>query len=653
MKNFALFIALSVQILCDIKAQTYTHEFGKYSGEDFKLARYEKDTTAEAVVIYDIGKTYFQQTDEGFKMIFERSTKIKIFKKSGIKWAQVEIPYYEKDNDLEQIVELSGNTYNFENGSVRITALNSENTYVEKINENWFLKKFAMPDIKEGSVFEVRYKISSPYFSNFRSWEFQREIPVLYSEYTTKMIPFYEYTYILQGASKLDSFKKYEETGMEETFRTLKYHNLDYEFIMKEVPAFKDESFITSPEDYIIKLDFQLSAFHSPEGTTEQILTTWPKLIDHLLDDSDFGRYLKVSQKKAKEILSSMQIDTKSPKEKAEIIENYVKLNYNWDGFQSKYASKSVKDFLKTKTGNSADINLFLTGLLREAGVDAYPAIISTRDNGKIKLDYPLVTFFNYVIAIIKIDDKYLTLDATEPLSNFAEIPTRCLNDRGLIIQKDKVEWISYVGNSLSLISYSLDIYPNNLSDTIPINFKIVSKGYDALNLRKKYYDGVKKLKSELSIENFVFSDSLSVANLTEKAKQFEINFNIFVLADKVEDKIIIAPFYNMPINTNPFTQPLRTYPIDMVYKRMRYFTSTIHIPEGYKIFSKPENMFVDNDLVRIRYNTEMIDKDKLKVAGIYEFKKDVYSIFNYVELKSYFNKIIDKFNDKVILVKN
>ncbi len=84
--------------------------------------------------------------------------------------------------------------------------MDNSTIFEEKVNDHWRVKKFALPDVKEGSVIEYKYKIISPYFFNLHDWDFQQRIPVIYSEYTTAMIPFYEYTYIFQGASKFDVY---------------------------------------------------------------------------------------------------------------------------------------------------------------------------------------------------------------------------------------------------------------------------------------------------------------------------------------------------------------------------------------------------------------------------------------------------------------
>jgi len=633
-------------------AQNYVHEFGKYSNEEFQLQQYAKDPTAEAVVIYDIGSSHFIRNDDGFQVLFERKMKIKIFNKAGLKWAQISIPYYEESNKYEEILELKGNTYNYENGQVRISALDPNNVFNEKYNEHWYDRKFAMPDVKEGSVIEISYKIQSPYLFNFRNWDFQNKIPVIYSEYTVFMIPFYEYTNILQGANNFDGFKSYETSSYSSPFGSINYQDKAYCYVMKELPAFKDESFITSANDYIIKLDFQLSQLHRPDGSIQAIMTTWPKLSEEMIDNESFGKYINNSKKRAKEIVDGMQITTKPAIEKAKNIESFIKSKFNWNGYSDKFASKSVKEFLTAKTGNCADINLFLTGMLNAAGIEAYPVILSTRSHGKIKLDYPFSHFFNYVIVMAKIDSLLILLDATEPLSNFSEIPSRCINDAGLIIQKNKTEWMKLQSTSNSDISYNFDLRLNANKDSINQHCKLMTTGYEAIDYRRKFSTAYKDLKIKLMGTNSLSGDSLKPIDLDQIEKPFEIDFNSKVQSESIEDKIIISPFCGFTITENPLKQPVRTYPIDFVYRKSYKFQSAIAIPTGYKLMTLPEDLKINNSLVRVVYATDIQKKDTIIVIGSYLFKKDVYPISDYSNLKSYFNGIVDKFNEKLVFVK-
>lgn len=633
-------------------AQNYVHEFGKYSNEEFQLQRYDKDPSAEAVVLYDIGSSEFIQTDNGLEIYFERRTKIKILSKAGLKWAQISIPYYESDNKYEEISDLKGNTYNFENGVIRSTALNPKNAYIEKYNEHWNEKKFAMPDVKEGSVIEVAYKIKSPYIFNFRNWDFQSKIPVIYSEYTTKMVPFYEYQYILQGASKFDEFKSYVDTGLSKRFANVTYQDMVYFYVMKDLPAFRDETFITSPNDYMVKLNFQLSAIHRPTGSTETIMSTWPKLSAEMIDDENFGKYLKSCKKKGKEITDTMHLASKTNIDKIKLIDHFVKSKFNWNGISDKYASKSVKDFMVSKTGNCTDINLFLTGMLNAAGIEAYPVILSTRGHGKIKSDYPFLHFFNYVVVLANIDSVSVLLDATDPFSNFTEIPPRCINDKGLIIEKNKEEWVSLKSNPVSSILYDFNMHLTNNKDSVTQNCKIITTRYEALDYRNRYTFSYKKLKENLLGNNALSTDTIKAIDLYRIENPFEIDFNYKTSLEKIEDKIVVAPFSDYIITENPLKQSYRNYPVDFTYKKLYKYQSTIEIPKGYKLLSVPENLILNNKMIRIIYVTDILDNGSVKVIGTYEFMKDEFAPIEYLELKNYFSKIIDKFNEKVVFVK-
>lgn len=634
------------------EAQSFIQEFGKYSREDFDLKQYDKDPSAEAVVIYDIGKSYFHLTDyDGFELIFERRTKIKIFTKAGLKWAQLSIPYYNEGSRKELIEELIGNTYNLEKGTVRKTPLDVKKTYDEKFTDHWYDRKFAMPDVKEGSVIEVSYKITSPYLFNLRNWEFQTKIPTIYSVYTTKMVPFYEYSYVLQGAGKFDEYQSYVDEGIAGRLNGKEYKDMVYEFVMKDVSAFKDESFITSSNDYIIKIDFQLSSVHRTDGFTQTYMTTWPKLSEQMMDHDSFGAYLRSCKRKGGDIIDTMKLSTLPLIEKAKRIERFMKSNFNWNGISDKFSTRSVKDFLKKKTGNAADINLFLIGMLNSAGIEANPVLLSTRAHGKIKVDYPFHHFFNYVIAEAKIDGSIFLLDATEPFSAFNEIPTRCFNDKGFVVQKSKVEWLDLKSQSSSVSEYDFDLCLNSNNDSIYEKCRFVATGYNAVDYREKFKSSYKDLKAEMISANSFSKDSLKIANLYQIDKPFVISYDSKHSTEKVEDKIIVSPFCDKTMTENPLKQSSRSYPVDMVYRSAKKYQSTIRIPSGYKVLVKPENINIDNKLVKIFFTTD-VQNDEIKINGYYEFKNDIYFSSDYVDIKGYFNRIVDKFNEKLVLVK-
>jgi len=651
MKN--LFTIVFIFISVHLFSQEFSRNYGKIMLPELTFKKYAKDTNAEAVMIYDIGESRFYITDNGFELNFSRSVKIRILKKSGIKWGEVEIPYYYEGEILEKVYDIEATSYNIEtNGEIKKTVLNVNTVYDEKLNEYWRIKKFAIPNVREGSIVEFKYNIRSPYLFNLRDWEFQRSIPIVYSEYTTLMTPFYEYIYIVQGKTKFDIYEAKEDGGFENQFGSIKYRDMIYKFGMKDVPAFNDESFVTSDKDYLWKMDFQLAKVHQLNGSVQEVISTWPKLCNDLLKEPKFGKYCNVVEKSAGDILNLKELSAKSKLTQLENIVDLVKRTYSWNGNSSKYATKTLKEFQKEKTGNCANINLYLAGLLKGAGLEAYPILISTRDNGTVYKDYPFLHFFNYVVVIVNIDGKFFLTDATEPLCPFNRIPSRCLNNMGLIIKKDAEEWAKLINPEISKIEEFLSIKVNPLEDSLNLNIFSIYSIYEAFDHKSKFKNDIAEISKSLNNKGYYSIDSLTTENYDSTKNKYIVKYKASTPMVKIEEKIYVSPFLSEVLSANPLKQTTRTYPVDFTYPFGKKFTTEIIIPDGYKVEFVPAPLIINNAMVSVDYKTITSEENKITISGNYSFKKAVYEATEYSNLKYVYNEIIKKFNEKVILTK-
>ncbi len=648
MKVFKLFFPLFIILHFSLEAQEYSREFGVIGKEEFELEEYAADKSAEAVVFFDIGQSKFIRSDNSFDIVFERTTRIKILSEAGIDWAEVEIPYYQEGEIYEKIYDLEAYTINYVDGLIQRSKLNTENCYTEKLNKYWNLKKFAMPNVKVGSIIEYRYKILSQYRFNLRDWDFQRRIPTVYSKYEVRMVPFYEYTFLLQGKGSFDYQNSYKDKkGLSHQFGPVKYNMMVHEYAMIDIPAFKDEEYISSINDFIIKIDFQLSRILHLNGSTTDILTSWPELIQDLSRHENFGRYVKKASKQASKLLDLNGLANESPRERFDKIISYVKGNYTWNKKNGKYASKSVSQFINDGYGNAADINLFTVGLLNAAGIEAYPLISSTRGNGTIKYDYPYSQFFNYVLIAALIDGEQIVSDATEILSAGNRIPTRCINDKGLLIDKAGLNWLPLSCNFNSSLSTTMLIEPSEDE----VSARIIVKGteYNALALRRQYGDDRKRIVEKLEDKGYSVNDtSIVVKNQLNIEKPYSIEYTVTNSSEYINDKIYLSPFLYETLEENPLKQNSRRYPIDMVYPSLKIYYAGIKIPDGYKIDFLPENYQFSNDKFELKYLTQQSDS-MLSISFSYHFKKAVYSASDYLKIKFYFNDIVRKGNEKIV----
>jgi len=660
MKKILLIILLFGQFAY---AQKNEIEFGKISQEEIEMKNYIKDKEAKAVILYDKGKSIFFDTDNGYDIRFTRHKRIKIFDKSESQNAEVSIPYYVDGYGKTEIVKsIEAVTYNVVDGRLIKKRLDPSTIYEERINERWNNKKFVFPDVQDGAIIEYRYVLETPFHFNLPDWTFQDQIPTIYSEYQVSMIPFYEYVFLVQGISRFD----YQNSAVAKEKRTWGSVNMSYgqnagsgiifqdyvhTYVLKDVPAFNDESYISSINDYIIKMDFQLAKFHSPSGGTSDVISTWSALNESLLKNEKFGKYLKHSSKIAKKILSEdLILGDKDNRQKAEEIINYMKSSFEWNGYYSKYASQSAKEFFNKKNGNAADINLFMIALLNVAEINTKPLILSTRNHGKIPSDYPFDHFTNYVIAFIDSDSPFL-VDGTEEMLAYDKLPIRCNNEKGLVVEKEaNPRWISLGNNTLSSEKSTIRIKLDTLSMDAMVRVDIQYTEYESLMARNKFKNDSLKIKKfyDDKIGEIVKLQTIGYDNTN---LPYSMDFETIYETEKLGDNIVIKPFLNLPLAKNSLTQKERTCPIDFIYPWENEFESSLEIPSGFFVSELPEGYNFENELAKINLNYSL-DDSTLKVKGSYKFKKSTYVAKEYSLIKYYMDQIVKNFNQSILIEK-
>ncbi len=648
MSRAVLFVIAISLVGLSVPAQEPDFTFGEVPKDDMEMVTYSRDKEAEALVLYDKGETSFVRNEISgqFNTIYKRTRRIKIFKTSAFDLSNVIISYFERrGEDPQRVFDISAFSHTMNGGETQTTALNPSDIIKEKEGDGLYTKKFVIPNVKEGSIIEYRYTIELPNSSAIPDWEFQTDLPVRYSEYQVGITPFYEFTYLLQGRNRFDMTDS--KTGeFTKKFANVEYKDIVYRFGMTNLPAFKDDSFITSINDYIIKMDWQLAVIHYPRGGSTEYLSTWPKLSSELLKFEGLGKYVSSSQKAFKKLSSSILTKANmTPLEKAEAITAYVKSNYRWNGLYRKYSEASAKQFMSERVGSTAEINLFLAGLLRGAGLKAHPVLISTRGHGKIKTDYPFQSFFNSSVVIIYIDNQYFLTEGTEPMLPFGLLPPECVNEKGLIITKDSNSWVDLNKSQPSVIVESLDLTLDPENQSLLGQFSKTLNRYDAMIYKKDASRVHRELKDNYELIGDV--TQLSKAGLSYDVYGYTATANLEVLGNN----IYLQPFLDKPMNANPLKAQTRTYPIDFIYSRKRDFVSTINIPEGYGIESLPSPKQVDDDLLELRYISEQ-EGDVINIKASYTLKKAVYQPKEYRKLRQHFDLLIDTLNEHVVLKK-
>ncbi|MFO8066311.1 MAG: DUF3857 domain-containing protein, partial [Bacteroidales bacterium] len=185
MKNLILFITfISVLFSNTLKSQEY-FKFGKVEKEDFDLEAYrEKYPEAEAVVIGDIGIIEFTLNKKSlnFEYNLTKITRYMVLSEEGVDYGDISIPYFASDKSQDRIQSFRAYVHNIESGKVKRHRIKRRAGYILDEEKYYKTLNYALPSIRPGTIFEVKYKLKSERIEILPSWHFQRTIPVEYSE---------------------------------------------------------------------------------------------------------------------------------------------------------------------------------------------------------------------------------------------------------------------------------------------------------------------------------------------------------------------------------------------------------------------------------------------------------------------------------------
>ncbi len=665
------FAILSIVVSCSgAWAQKAPFKFGSVPIEDLKMTRYEKDTSAAAVVLGDYGNSgisYSQSTGD-WTVNFERVQRIKILSKDGYKFADFEIPLFRNSTDNEKLTGLKVITHNFENGKDVETKMKSDAVFDEEYDQNTVLKKFTAPNVKEGSIIEVTYEISSDFIHYFRDWEFQSNVPVIWSEYRANIPEFFNYQQYMQGyialtinetkinPKSLTLTSKERSSGRvtQTTFSSdeVRFNEKFYRWVAQDVPGFVEEPFMTTASDYISKINFELASVKFPNSPLQPMMGTWEDLNESFLESDYFGGAIK-SSLFLKKLTEETIAGANTPQEKLVAIYNFVKSTIEWDGGYRKYLTSNFRKVLDEKKGSSADINLLLVGMLQRAGFDANPVIISTRNHGFIRSEVALSSQFNYVICLTTIENKQLLLDATDRLLPINLLPERCLNGKGFIISQTSPGWIS-LSAPKSRIFANAEL---SISPTGELNGKIdiSHDGYDGYALRRSYFKkGEAEYIKDFSRDHSWELQKSSFENLKSISDAAKEKYE-FVHTENPGDASIlyINPLIHMRIDENPFRLQDRVYPVDFGKATERTFICKINVPENFVAdeLPKPKVVVLPNNGGRFTYNVQALG-NTISVTSIVTINQSLFTQVEYKGLREFFDLIVAKHAEQIVLKK-
>lgn len=646
-------------------------KFGKVSKDELQEKTYGKDSTAVAAVLYRSHTThYIYSQEDGFHVMTDVHERIKIYNKEGFDYATESIRLFRNGGTREKMMKLKANTFNLVDGKVVKTKLKKSDVFSEEVTKNITVEKFTMPNVEEGSIVEYQYSIDSPFASSIDEIPLQYDVPIKKQDVEILIPEYYTFKPIVKGYLLLDpkhtvttgkivSTSNSSSSGIRRSTSALASSSFEYEikktaYTMDNVPALTEEPYVNNMDNYRSSVNYELQYVKFPGESLKDYTSNWPSVIKSIYASDNFGKQLTY-QKYFKEDLNTILANATGNLEKVGGVFFHVQKHMNWNGFYGYFAENGVRKAYKERSGNVADINLMLVSMLKAAGIKANPVLISTRNNG-IPL-FPTREGFNYVIAMVRMDEGVIFLDATDKYTGPNLLPIRALNWYGRVVSDTgNSETVSVFPAKPSPMIHTMNI-DLGADGEITGKYRASHLNYNAYRYRSNagqiaeedYLTRLENEKGGLEISNY------SVKNKAHIGKPIieSYDFSMDAQADVIGDKIYFNPLFYNTLKENPFKLEERHYPIDFAFPWQERYTMNITIPDGYKVLSKPEpsNLGMGEKMGGFTYKI-LEDGNKLRV--IVDVKVNLPSIpaQYYPQVRELYKKMVEKEAEKIVLVK-
>jgi hypothetical protein len=652
--RYNLLILFASGALSVAEAQKPPLKFGEIPDELFTMTSFPADPTAEAVVIADFGTSEIILNHQtGFQLNFERTRRIKVLTEGGKKWADLAI-YLSKD--VEKVSMIRGVTVNLENGKKVESTLEKDAVFRDSYNKYINMVKVTLPNVKVGSVFDITYRITSNLTYNFHNWMFQSTIPVLWSEYRAAIPEYFIYDKYAQGYIPMSI----SETGTHTRALTFNYRGVGsysentFRWVAIDVPAFRDEPFMTTRNDFISRLNFELTGIHMPGEVLKEFGGSWSEINQRFAESADVAGEIK-GNAFLKKIAMELTAGATTASQKVQILHSYVRETIDWNGQESAAAIKTMRQVLDDKKGSSAEINLLLGSMIEKLDIPVKPVVLSTRDHGFIRESAPALQQFNYVICMVTVENGSMLLDATEKWLPSAILPKRCLNGKRLAVANEGHQWVNLdAPKTRSVTNCELQLAADG---TLTGVLKMENGGYRGMEKREKYHaKGADEYLKDLvgsrpwQLSNSEYSNVKELNELFTEKHHIAISEHVTLAGDVM----YLNPFITGHWASNPFKAEKREYPVDFGNTFDEVYMTRIKIPAGFVVDEMPGPRAIALPANAARFSmSSTLSGDMVIVTSTLSVNKPLFNSLEYHALREFCNQVVAKQTEQIVIKKN
>jgi len=552
-------------------------EWQPISPEELKMTSVPEAPGAPAVYLYrqvdrdDVGNHQYNYF------------RIKILTDEGRKYATVEIPFLNKNEDVHSIkartIRPDGTIANFESKPM-------DKMIVKAKGIKYMAKVIVLPDVQVGSIIEYHYmnQLNERYVFDSH-WIVSEELFTKYAKFSLKPSQYFPVRFSWQGLPEGVAPKN--ERGL-------------VHLEASNIGAFQTEDYMPPQNELKARVDFVYS-----ENSEMQADKFWKK--EGKKENDEVESFIG-KRKAMEQAVAQIVSPSDTPEVKLQKIYARVQQVRN-TGFGAETTEqekkrekaktiKNVEDVWKSGSGNGAEITWLYLALVRAAGLEAYPVLVSRRSEYFFQPQMMDPHRLNDNVVLVKLNGKDTFYDPGTAFTPFGILPWPETGVKGLRLDKDGGAWVTTTvpDSSVSNIVRKADLKMTDqggLEGKVTVTFS----GLEALSMRlelrnedettrTKYMEDVVREFIPVGIDVDLKNKPDWSSSSPMLVGEFEIKVQGWASAAG-HRALIPVGLFGAP-EKHVFEHSARVHPIYFDYPTGRIDDVTIELPLDWKVSSVP-----------------------------------------------------------------
>ncbi|MCR4410435.1 MAG: DUF3857 domain-containing protein [Candidatus Saccharicenans sp.] len=623
---------------------------------------------------------YYERIDDNQKKVKSVFKRIKILSPAGRDYANLEIPYVPLLNDVKNIKVVVYET----DGRRREVVPETMDKIASRqgMFENR-IKTLAIPGVSAGQIIDYEYEMSPGekpgplwiitdgvlsisinavfimmddfYSQSAVNWELQDSI------YIKKA----KYTFLADPVTGVSSGGKYNMAWVTNNLRNVLPKRIEkgLELEVNDIPPFLREEFM--PPENAEKISFKIyylpPDIRSNDEYWEKAAGSWKQIYEEFMTG---GKGLQKEVLALVEGATDPEVKLRKLYERVQDIKNldYVPSMSEKEWKKIK-PNNDVRDVLKRNYGYKNQIARTFAALARAAGFETYLVRVASRDEKIFKADIPLFKEqLDSEIVMVKIGNRFQAFDPGLPGCPYEMVYWPRTGTTALTFENDRMSFFTSPSTSAddSSCRQIAKLRPDgqgNLTGTIRVEYR----GQEALSRkfgnREKDAMKFKEILEEELLKKLPAGSKVKLKDLTglkERSAELAAEFEATVsgVIHEAGDKLLLPVYALTNPGRYPFRSAFRKYPVYFNYPYAEIDEIIIELPDGYEVEALPEAKTRDSERAGFNLACSQDEPGQLRVERRLAIKKNLFPVNEYIHLKEFFDFVLARDSQQIVLRK-